>query len=197
MARKESIWQTEKYTTKSGKTYQRYVLDDQGNKVLKDGVDPATVDPEEFNPKEAAKKRDADPNRKRRPARKAHRRIIPSYVVDRMRTALNLHCTFEDKRDAYRVILTEVHATGADNGWLLVRAMKRNSDKIIFFNIITEEWILFQADIHKPGYGNKSIIWPPPTDGKPLVDATKTRAAKLERAKAAKKKGTIKRKKIA
>lgn len=38
-----SIWKTEKYTTKAGKIYQRYALDADGNKQLRDGVDPSAV----------------------------------------------------------------------------------------------------------------------------------------------------------
>lgn len=41
-----SIWKTEKYTSKSGKIYQRYALDANGNKQLKDNIDPATIDPD-------------------------------------------------------------------------------------------------------------------------------------------------------
>lgn len=41
-----SIWKTEKYTAKNGKTYQRYALDASGNKQLKDHIDPNMIDPE-------------------------------------------------------------------------------------------------------------------------------------------------------
>lgn len=41
-----SIWKTEKYTAKNGKVYQRYAVDANGNKQLKDHIDPATIDPE-------------------------------------------------------------------------------------------------------------------------------------------------------
>ena len=41
-----SIWKTEKYTSKSGKIYQRYALDANGNKQLRDHIDPNMIDPE-------------------------------------------------------------------------------------------------------------------------------------------------------
>lgn len=41
-----SIWKTEKYTSKSGKVYQRYALDAHGNKQLRDHIDPSTIDPD-------------------------------------------------------------------------------------------------------------------------------------------------------
>jgi hypothetical protein len=41
-----SIWKTEKYTAKNGKIYQRYAVDANGNKQLKDDIDPATIDPD-------------------------------------------------------------------------------------------------------------------------------------------------------
>lgn len=41
-----SIWKTEKYTAKNGKIYQRYALDANGNKQLKDHIDPNMIDPE-------------------------------------------------------------------------------------------------------------------------------------------------------
>lgn len=39
-----SIWKTEKYTAKNGKIYQRYAVDAQGNKQLKDHIDPTMID---------------------------------------------------------------------------------------------------------------------------------------------------------
>lgn len=158
MARKKSIWKTEKYTTASGKEYQRYVLDEAGNKVLRDDIDPATVDPEMLKP--AVKSAKPDPKRKRGPARKRSRRIVPDYIVEMMRNAKSLRATFNDGRVQYIVVLDEKFVNGRDSGWMIVRVSKVQSDKMIFFNLRTLEWKPFITETDKPGKGNSAIIWP-------------------------------------
>lgn len=158
MARQKSIWKTEKYTTSSGKEYQRYVLDADGNKVLRDDIDPATVDPEQLKP--AAKSAKPDPKRVRRVSKKRSRRIVPDYIVEAMKTAKSLRAPFNDGRNQYIVIVDEKFVNGRDSGWMVVRIAKVQSDKYIFFNLRTREWKPFDKETDKPGQGNSAIIWP-------------------------------------
>jgi len=158
MARQKSIWKTEKYTTSSGKEYQRYVLDSAGNKVLRDDIDPKTIDPELLKP--AAKSAKPDPKRKRKPARRKSKRIIPDYMVEHMRNARALRSAFHDGRNAYIVIIDEKYVNGRDSGWMVVRISKVQSDKYIFYNLRTQEWKPFDSAVDKPGRGNSAIIWP-------------------------------------
>lgn len=163
MARQKSIWKTEKYTTSSGKEYQRYVLDAEGNKVLRDDVDPATVDPEQLKP--AAKSAKPDPKRVRKVSRKRIKRIIPDHVVESMRNAVSLRAPYFDGRDCYIVVLDEYSVNGRDSGWAIVRISKTQSDKMIFFNIRTKEWKPFDKETDKPGSGNSAVLWPEMPEG--------------------------------
>lgn len=175
MARQKSIWKTEKYTTTSGKEYQRYVLDENGNKVLRDDIDPATVDPEKLKP--AAKAAKPDPKRTRKPARKRTKRIVPDHVVANMREATSLRACFFDGKDNYIVVIDEKHVNGRDSGWMIVRISKTQSDKMIYFNLRTGEWKPFNKETDKPGTGNAAIIWPDmPAE---VAEANKAREAEL------------------
>lgn len=158
MARKKSIWKTEKYTTASGKEYQRYVLDENGNKVLRDDIDPSTVDPEKLKP--AAKSAKPDPKRIRRASRKRIKRVVPDHIVAMMREATALRAPFFDGRDCYIVVLDEMFVTSRDSGWVIIRISKTQSDKMVFFNIRTQEWKPFNKETDKPGAGNAAVIWP-------------------------------------
>jgi len=180
MAKKKGIWKTEKYTAKSGKVYQRYVLDDAGNKILRDDVDPNTVDPEQLKP--AAKSTKPSPKRKRGPARKRHKRIIPDYIVETMRNATSLRATFNDGRVQYIVVLNEEFVNGRDSGWMIVRISKVQSDKFIFFNLRTQEWKPFDKETDKPGWGNEAVIWPdmPESVAKENAEAEAERLANPE-----------------
>jgi hypothetical protein len=158
MARQKSIWKTEKYTASNGKEYQRYVLDEAGNKVLRDDVDPTTVDPEQLKP--AAKAAKPDPKRVRKVARKHTKRIVPDHIVESMRNATSLRAPYFDGNDCYVVIVDEKHVNERDSGWMIVRISKTKSDKMVFFNLRTREWKPFDVATDKPGRGNSAIIWP-------------------------------------
>lgn len=158
MARQKSIWKTEKYTTASGKKYQRYVLDADGNKILRDDIDPATVDPEKLKP--AAKAAKPDPKRVRKVSRKRIKRVVPDHIVAMMKEATALRAPFNDGRDQYIVVIDEKFVNGRDSGWMIVRISKVQSDKFIFFNLRTGEWKPFDKETDKPGRGNEAIIWP-------------------------------------
>ncbi len=56
----ESKWLTEKYTAKSGKVYQRYVLDKHGNKISKDGSAPV-FEKRKKNPQATTRKTETGP----------------------------------------------------------------------------------------------------------------------------------------
>lgn len=175
MARQKSIWKTEKYTSSSGKEYQRYVVDKDGNKVLRDDIDPATVDPEQLKP--AAKSIKPDPKRKRRPGKRKRKRIIPDYMVEKMLNATNLRAIFQDGRNAYVVIVDEKYVNGRDSGWTITRVSRVKSDKYIFFNIRTQEWKPFDKETDKPGKGNDAIIWPEMPAS--VVEENKVREAEI------------------
>lgn len=159
MAKRKSIWKTEKYESKSGKIYQRYVLDDDGNRVLRDDIDPNSVSAEDLEAGKASQTKPS-PKRKRGPARKRSRRIVPDYIVDMMKEATSLRSTFNDGRVQYIVVIDEKSVNERDSGWMILRISKVQSDKFIFFNYRTQEWKPFDKETDKPGHGNSAIIWP-------------------------------------
>lgn len=158
MAKQKSIWKTEKYTTSSGKEYQRYVLDEAGNKVLRDDIDPTTIDPEQLKP--AAKSAKPDPKRIRKVSKKRTKRIVPDHIVEAMKNATSLRAPYFDGRDAYIVVIDEKYVNSRDSGWMIVRISKPHGDKYIFFNLRTREWKPFDIATDKPGKGDRAIIWP-------------------------------------
>lgn len=168
----ESIWVMEEYIAESsGKKYKRYVLDKDGNRVTKPGVDTSKLTEEDYNPALAAKRRKTDPTIVHKPAKKASKRMVPGYIAEQMRKAITLSSIFEDKNSRYIILANEKALHDSDNGWILLRANKPNSDKMVFFNIMTEEWVLFSAEVHKKGYGDKNIKFPKATKTKPTKHA--------------------------
>jgi hypothetical protein len=145
MAKKPSMWVTEKYTAKNGKEYQRYALDDQGNKIPRDASNVEAI--------VAERAKQQHTTHKRKSIMKHH--LLAELEKQYYRDLKHLQVAdIRDGKSTCRVILI-----GKDD-WLLIRVTRLGESKRYFLNVKTKEHIEFIPEQHKKGYGNNSVIWP-------------------------------------
>lgn len=201
MAKAPSAWLTEKYTAPSGKIYQRYVLDEKGNKIPRDpNMTPEQIAAIKTQKVEKVKKAEIDEKKKdqkirnklNRAYRKSHaKRLVPIDITAQMRVVFekakkgegNVRCVeFEERNSTYRIVLAD-----NDKDWLLVHAqIKKNMDyehKWFFFNPFNEASQSFDHLAHiESKVGDKGLQWPEKSTAalpEPEVKkAKRTRAAK-------------------
>ena len=186
MARSPSPWLVEKYTAPSGKIYQRYVLDEKGQRIAKDpNATPETVAKVIKDKKEkvtadqvAAEKKAKKITRQLNKAYKAKhaKRLVPMDLLGPLCTAFDRQKKgqgsirsgdFADRNDGYRVVLFDT-----DKDWLLIHAtLKRGFEyrhKWFFFNPYNEAHIDFDADAHRASkLGDAGIQWPDKSTAEP------------------------------
>ena len=222
--KKISPWITETHRANSGRVYRRYVLNEDGTRKLKEGIDPSTIPEQDrlrkYGPDKTKPKKEKAPSywvsEKRKssrtgriytyyptdkdgckipkpgtpkhiieeernkvlarqtrytkensqkkkpgyifkPKRKGSKRIVPDFIVEKIKKAKNLHSTFFEKYRIYRVIVSQKYFEGVGD-WVLMRLSGGNvPDKRIFFNLENYTWMYFHKDIHMK---DKEIIWP-------------------------------------
>jgi hypothetical protein len=160
----ESPWVSEKRTSsKTGRPYVYYPLDSEGCRIPKPGTPQHIIDEERervdarFNRYEKEKKNKRKPGYLFKPKRKGSKRIVPDFIVEKIKRSKNLHSSFFEKYRMYRVIVSQKHLKGSGD-WLLMRLSGGNaSDKRIFYNLENFTWMYFHKDIHMKG---KEILWP-------------------------------------
>jgi hypothetical protein len=105
-------------------------------------------------------------NRRKPPYRKGQgrtlkRQLVPAYMPARIRSATCMHATFEDGAvSSFRVLLMEDEIRGNGSPWILMRVMKNNINKIVYFNLDTQDYEPFDISAHKLGSGDRNVIWP-------------------------------------
>lgn len=190
MPKKPSAWLTEKYTAPSGKIYQRYVLDEKGQRVPKDpNATPEQIEQVKVERKSAEQKAaelQAKKDRKVKNALarayKVHhgKKLVPVDVVRPMGELLtkakagkaNLRCVdFDGRNSTYRIVLANL-----DRDWLLIHAIiKKNMDfehKWFFFNPLNEAHVEFDVDAHRASkVGDKGLQWPEKSTAEKQVEA--------------------------
>lgn len=158
MSRNTSAWLTEKYTSKTGAVYQRYVLDEDGHKILK-------------NTEKSKQIMNKTPILNDTISHKAFKKkkIMPHSLLIRMRDTFNKQkknqatirsAEFFENNEEYRVVLFNEKLD-----WLLIHAMiKKNmefEDKWFFLNPYTEVAINFDVEAHrKSGVKDSGLAWP-------------------------------------
>lgn len=167
MARKPSIWLTERYVNSKGHEYQRYVLDANGNRVLRDpNVTPESIVKETTTREQRQKKAVSKINRLHKKMHSKH--PVPIFVLGEMRRIFDLQkknegnirsSEFVEKNAEYHVVLFN-----SEKDWLLIHALIKKAvdyeDKWFFFNPYNEAVIPFIKEVHKPGHGDHFIQWP-------------------------------------
>jgi hypothetical protein len=202
MPKKPSAWLTEKYTAPSGKIYQRYVLDEKGQRVPKDpNATPEQIEQvkvERKSTEEKAAELQAKKDRKMKNAlTRAYKvrhgkKLVPSDIAKQMAELADrvkggkgqLRCVeFDEKNSNFRIVLANL-----DNDWLLVHAqVKTNMDyehKWFFFNPYNEAHIDFDYLAHiESKVGDKGLQWPDKsTAEKPVVPDVKMRKPRKPKA---------------
>jgi len=195
MPKKPSAWLTEKYTAPSGKIYQRYVLDEKGQRIPKDpNATPEQIEKVKVERKTAevkaaelaAKKDRKMKNALARLHKQRHaKRLVPVDVLRPMQELFeraaagkaNLRSVdFYDRNSTYRIVLANV-----EQEWLLIHAIiKKNMDfehKWFFFNPRNEAHVDFDHLAHiESKVGDKGIPWPEKsTAEKPVEPPVKVR----------------------
>lgn len=189
MPKKLSAWLTEKYTAPSGKIYQRYVLDEKGQRIPKDpNATPEQIEKVKIERKTAeqraaeltAKKDRRMKNALARLHKQRHaKRLVPLDVVRPMLELFNRAVAgkanlrsvdFEDRNSTYRIVLANV-----EQEWLLIHAIiKKNMDfehKWFFFNPRNEAHVDFDHLAHIASkVGDKGIPWPEKSTAAPPVE---------------------------
>ncbi len=189
MPKKLSAWLTEKYTAPSGKIYQRYVLDEKGQRIPKDpNATPEQIEKVKIERKTAeqraaelaAKKDRRMKNALARLHKQRHaKRLVPLDVVRPMLELFNRavagkanlrSVNFEDRNSTYRIVLANV-----EQEWLLIHAIiKKNMDfehKWFFFNPRNEAHVDFDHLAHIASkVGDKGIPWPEKSTAAPPVE---------------------------
>jgi len=189
MAKAPSMWLTEMYTSPNGKTYKRYVLDQNGQRIPKDSsLTPEQI--EQLMKEKAAEKTKKETSeeaaaRKDRKIKNAlarehkHRhghRLVPIYITRDMRELMekaqtgkaNPRCMeYDDKSSNYRVILAN-----PEREWFLIHAqIKKNLDivhKWFFYNPNNEAHIDFDHIAHiESKVGDKGLQWPEKSTAEP------------------------------
>lgn len=191
MPKKPSAWLTEKYTAPSGKIYQRYVLDEKGQRIPKDpNATPEQIEKVKVERKSAEQKAaelQAKKDRKMKNAlARAHKqrhgkRFVPvdvlrpmSELFERAMSGKNVNlrnADFDDRNSTYRIVLANL-----EREWLLIHAIiKKNMDyehRWFFFNPRNEAHIDFDHLAHiESKVGDKGLQWPEKSTAEKPVEA--------------------------
>lgn len=195
MPKKPSAWLTEKYTAPSGKVYQRYVLDEKGQRIPKDpSATPEQIEKVNIERKSAetraaelaAKKERKVKNALAKAYKVRHgKKLVPSDIarqmvelVDRVKAGRGqLRCVdFSERNSSYRIVLANL-----ERDWLLIHAqIKKNMDyvhKWFFYNPYNEIHVDFDYLAHiESKVGDKGLQWPDKSDvAPPAIEPVKLR----------------------